>query len=145
MSKNLAIAADHAGVELKQVIKEMLMNEGHSVKDFGTDTTDSVDYPDYIHPLAKAVEAGEYELGIIICGSGNGVNMTANKYKGIRSALSWTAEIAKMAREHNNANIIALPARYMEVEEAKKAVETFITTDFEGGRHQRRVEKISAC
>ncbi len=145
MSKKLAIAADHAGVELKEIIKDMLIAEGHSVKDFGTNTTDSVDYPDYVHPLAKAVEAGEYELGIIICTTGNGVNMTANKYKGIRSALCWTTEIAKLAREHNNANVIALPARFMEVEEAKKAVDTFINMAFEGGRHQRRVEKISAC
>lgn len=145
MSKNLAIAADHAGVELKEVVKDMLASQGHTVKDYGTHTTESVDYPDYIHPLAKAVEAGEHELGIIICGSGNGVNMTANKYVGIRSALCWIAEIAKLAREHNNANVIALPARFMEVQEAKKAVETFINTEFEGGRHQRRVEKISAC
>lgn len=145
MSKKLAIAADHAGVELKEIIKDMLIAEGHSVKDIGTNTTDSVDYPDYVHPLAKAVEAGEYELGIIICTTGNGVNMTANKYKGIRSALCWTAEIAKLAREHNNANVIALPARFMEVQEAKNAVDIFINTTFEGGRHQRRVEKISAC
>lgn len=145
MPKKLAIAADHAGFELKEVIKQMLTAEGHELKDFGTHSLDSVDYPDFIHPLAKAVEAGEYELGIIICGSGNGVNMTANKYKGIRSALSWTEEIAKLAREHNNANVLALPARFMEVEEAKRTTNTFINTEFEGGRHQRRVEKIAMC
>lgn len=145
MSKKLAIAADHAGFELKETLKQMLEEEGHSVKDFGTHSLDSVDYPDFVHPLAKAVEAGEFELGIIICGSGNGVNMTANKYQGVRSALSWTEEIAKLAREHNNANVIALPARFMSVEEAKKATNTFINTFFEGGRHERRVGKIAMC
>jgi len=143
--KNIAIAADHAGFELKEKIREMLENEGYSVKDYGTYSTESVDYPDYIHPLANAVEHGEHDLGIIICGSGNGVSMTANKHKGIRAALCWNVEIAKLARQHNNANVIALPARFIDEKVAEQAVNIFIRTSFEGGRHERRVEKISAC
>ena len=143
--KNIAIAADHAGFELKEKIKEMLAAKGFTIKDYGTDSRESVDYPDYIHPLAKDVESGNQDLGVIICGSGNGVNMTANKYKGIRSALCWEKEIAEMARQHNNANIVALPARYISEAVAEECVEAFVSTDFEGGRHQRRVEKISAC
>lgn len=143
--KNIAIAADHAGFELKNKVKEVLTEKGYKVKDFGTNSIESVDYPDYIHPLAKEVEAGIKDFGIIICGSGNGVNMTANKYNGIRSALCWRKDIAEMARLHNNANVIAIPARFINEALALECIETFLNTEFEGGRHERRVEKISAC
>ncbi len=139
---NICIAADHAGYELKQIIKEKLNSKGFEIKDFGTNSSLSVDYPDYIHPLAKAVEKGDYKFGIIICGSGNGVNMVANKYKGIRSALCWKKEIAELARMHNDANIVAIPARFISEEEAWKIVDVFLITKFEGGRHQNRVDKI---
>ena len=140
--KKIALGSDHAGFELKEIIKDFLLTQKIEIFDFGTNSNDSVDYPDYIHPLAKAVEAGEYEAGIIICGSGNGVNMTANKYKGIRSALSWQEDIAELARLHNDANILAMPARFISTEEAKKITYKFINTQFEGGRHQARVNKI---
>lgn len=117
--------------------------DGHDVEDLGTNSEDSMDYPDVIHPLASRVDRGEVDLGIILCGSGNGVNMTANKYSNVRSALCWQREIAELARQHNNANVMALPARFMELEEAKACVNAFLNTEFEGGRHQRRVEKIS--
>ena len=139
----LAIAADHAGYQLKEQVKANLLKQGYEVQDFGTDSDKSVDYPDFIHPLARAVENKEADMGVIMCGSGNGVNMTANKYQGVRSALCWTEEIAKLARQHNDANVIALPARFMEPEEAMKAVNTFINTGFEGGRHATRVNKIA--
>lgn len=141
--KNIAIAGDHAGFLYKKEIKQLLENKGIKVQDFGTDSEESTDYPDYIHPLAKSVIAGENELGIIICGSGNGVNMTANKYDEIRSALCWETEIAELSRLHNNANVVAIPARFISLEKAEEIVNVFISTDFEGGRHQRRVEKIS--
>ena len=139
----LAIAADHAGYQLKEQVKANLLKQGYEVQDFGTDSDKSVDYPDFIQPLARAVENKEADMGVIMCGSGNGVNMTANKYQGVRSALCWTEEIAKLARQHNDANVIALPARFMEPEEAMKAVNTFINTGFEGGRHATRVNKIA--
>lgn len=138
---NLAIGSDHAGYKLKEFLKNALKKE-HSLKDFGTESEDSVDYPDYAHPLAETVEKGEYELGIVICGSGNGVNMSVNKHKGIRSALCWNKEITSLARKHNNANIIALPARFIEKELALELVQIFIETEFEAGRHLRRVNKI---
>lgn len=141
----IAIGGDHAGFELKQLVIELLKDLTHETKDFGPFTDESCDYPDYVHPIAKAVEVKEFDLGIIICGSGNGVNMVANKYKGIRSALCWEVEIAEMARAHNDANILAIPARYLSQELAFNIINTFLTTAFEGGRHQKRVDKISSC
>ena len=141
---NLAIGGDHAGFDLKKIFIEFLQNKGHEIKDFGPFSTDSCDYPDYVHPLAKAVENKEFDLGIVICGSGNGVNMVANKYQGIRSALVWEVELAKMAKMHNNANVLAIPARYISKELALEILEAFLNTSFEGGRHENRVNKI-AC
>ncbi len=142
--KKLAIGNDHAGFDLKTHILKHLKSMGYNdVKDFGTYSSDRADYPDFAHPLSEAVEKGEYDLGILICGSANGISMTANKHQGIRSAVCWKSEIAELARLHNNANIIALPARFIELPEAEKCVEVFLNTEFEGGRHQGRVEKIS--
>ncbi|NOU18177.1 MAG: ribose 5-phosphate isomerase B [Bacteroidales bacterium] len=138
----IALGCDHAGYRTKESIKNYLEELGYSIWDFGTHGEESVDYPDYIHPLAKSVENGEYDFGIIFCGSGNGVNIVANKYQGIRSALCWTDEIARLARQHNNANICAIPARFVDIQEVKKIVKTFIESVFEDGRHSRRVEKI---
>ena len=129
--------------ELKESIISYLKDKGLSVKDYGTYSEESVDYPDFAHPVAKGIQDGTYDFGILICGSANGINMTANKYHAIRSAICWKEEIAELARLHNNANIIALPARYIGEEEAKKAVDKFINTSFEGGRHQKRVDKIN--
>ena len=139
----LSIACDHAGLDYKETIKQMLLDEGNEVKDFGTHSTDSMDYPDTTHPLANAVECKESELGILICGSGNGVCMTANKHQGIRAALCWNEELSKFARSHNDANVLCLPARFIELDLAKKIVSVFLNTIFEGGRHQNRVNKIS--
>jgi ribose 5-phosphate isomerase B len=144
-TKKLAIGCDHAGFELKENVKKHLESRSYEVHDYGTYSEDSTDYPDYAHPVAESVENQKEELGILICGSGNGINMTANKHKGIRSALCWTEEIAEMARLHNNANIVALPARFISQETALKIVDTFLGTEFEGGRHSRRVDKISNC
>lgn len=141
--KKIAIGGDHAGYEYKSAIIEMLEAEGYQVENFGTDSPDSVDYPDYIHPLAKSLESGNQDLGIIICGSGNGVAMTANKHANIRAALCWNEELAALARQHNNANVIALPARFVSLDLAKQMVKTFLETSFEGGRHARRVDKIT--
>ena len=141
--KNIAIGSDHAGYDLKVKVIKHLENKGIEVKDFGPFNDDRADYPDYAHPVAKAVTNKETELGILICGSGNGINMTANKHQKIRSALCWQKDIAEMARLHNNANIIALPARYISEELALECIDIFITTDFEGGRHEGRVAKIS--
>jgi ribose 5-phosphate isomerase B len=138
----IPIACDHGGFELKEFLKEGLIKEGYEIKDFGTYSPDSVDYPDFIHPLAKEINEGTYELGIIICGSGNGAQMVANKYPKVRAALCWTEEIARLARQHNNANIIALPGRFIEGELALKMVRIFLETEFEGGRHEERVKKI---
>ena len=140
----IPIGADHAGFELKEVLKSYLSEKGYEVKDFGCHSTESIDYPDYAHPVASLIEENEGMKGILICGSGNGINMTANKHQGIRAALCWKNEIAELARQHNNANILVLPARFISEEEAKQMVETFFTTEFEGGRHQNRVNKI-AC
>ena len=145
MKKYIPIGADHAGFELKNSIIKFLSNKGFELEDFGCYSEESIDYPDYGHPVAAQVEERENVLGIIICGSGNGINMTANKHQGVRSALCWKAEIAKLAREHNDANILALPARYLTTEEALEIVDVFFTTDFEGGRHERRVNKIACC
>ncbi len=139
----IAIAADHAGFEYKEIIKAMLVDLNYTLTDFGTHSTSSMDYPDISHPLAKSVENKDTDLGIIICGSGNGVNMAVNKHQGIRGALCWTDEISKLARTHNDANVLALPARFIDIELAKRIVMTFLTTHFEGGRHQTRVDKIS--
>jgi ribose 5-phosphate isomerase B len=144
MSKKIAIGGDHAGFEYKAKLIAKLNSLGYEVKDFGPFSDASVDYPDYVHPLSSAIEAGEYEFGILICGSGNGVAITANKHQGIRAALCWNVELAALARQHNNANVIALPARFISYELAEKLAETFLTTEFEGGRHQTRVNKI-AC
>lgn len=139
---NLGIACDHAGYETKEKIKIYLETKGHKVTDYGTNSSDSMDYPDTAHPLAQAVEDNEFDFGITLCGSGNGINMTANKHQGIRAALCWTVEISQLAREHNDANICSLPARFVSYELAEQIVDIFLTTEFEGGRHQRRVEKI---
>lgn len=144
MSTYLPIGADHAGFQLKATLIEHLQAKGYEVEDFGCYSEDSIDYPDFGHPVASKVEETPGSLGILICGSGNGINMTANKHQGIRSALCWTAEIAQLAREHNNANILALPARFISTQEALEIVDVFFSTEFEGGRHERRVNKI-AC
>jgi ribose 5-phosphate isomerase B len=138
----IAIGSDHAGFELKEKLKVYLQNKGFDVKDFGTYSTDRADYPDFAHPVAQAVEDKKSDMGVLICGSGNGVNMTANRHHGIRSALCWNSEIAALARQHNDANIIALPARFISEQEAEKCVDVFFSTSFEGGRHTDRVKKI---
>jgi ribose 5-phosphate isomerase B len=139
--KTIAIGNDHAGTSLKFFIKEYFSNAIKWI-DFGTAEELAVDYPDYVHPLAEAVESGTADSGILICGSGNGVCMTANKHQGIRAALCWTAELGVLARRHNNANVLCLPARFIDQSTALKIVEAFFKTDFEGGRHQKRVDKI---
>ena len=144
MKQNIIpIGSDHAGFELKELLKPYLELKGYVLKDFGCHSNESVDYPDFAHPVASMVENNSSILGILICGSGNSINMTANKHQGVRSALCWLPEIAELARLHNNANILVLPARFISTEEAIKIVDLFFTTDFEGGRHQNRVEKIS--
>jgi ribose 5-phosphate isomerase B len=139
----IAIGSDHAAFHLKEKLKPYLESKGYEVKDFGCYSEERADYPDFAHPVATAVEKKECDFGLLMCGSGNGINMAANKHKGIRSALCWNAEIAQMARLHNDANILTLPGRYISEEEAKKCVDVFFTTDFEGGRHADRVKKIS--
>jgi ribose 5-phosphate isomerase B len=141
----VAIGCDHAGFDYKATIIRVLKKEGVEVIDKGTYSTDSVDYPDFVHPVANLIESGEADLGVLICGSGNGVSMSANKHSGIRAALCWKDEIASLARQHNNANIISIPARFVSAKLARQMVRTFISTGFEGGRHQRRVDKISRC
>ncbi len=144
LSKPIAIGADHAGYEYKDAIVKLLQSKGYTVKDYGTYSADSVDYPDFAHPVATAVETGEAGCGVLVCGSGNGVAIAANKHQDIRAALCWLPELAKLAREHNNANVLCLPARFIELDAAENMVDLFIHTDFEGGRHERRVAKI-AC
>lgn len=143
MSLSVAIGGDHAGYELKKAVIELLEKRGYTVKDFGPHSADSVDYPDYVHPLATAVHSGQYDLGVVICGSGNGVCMTANKHEGIRAALCWNPELASLSRQHNDANVLCMPARYISVEEATAITNAFFDASFEGGRHQRRVDKIN--
>ena len=143
MKKLIGIAADHAGYEMKEVIKTELIAAGYEVRDFGTNSAESMDYPDVAHPLASAVESGEVSFGVAICGSGNGISMTVNKHAGIRAALCWTPELASLARAHNNANILSLPARFISIENAKEILSTFLKSEFEGGRHLKRVNKIS--
>lgn len=138
----ISIASDHAGPHYKKEIIKSLTLKGHDIYNFGTNTVESVDYPDFIHPVAEDVSAQNSDLGIIICGSGNGAAMTANKHKNIRAALCWTEEIVTLARQHNNANILSIPARFVSISQALKLVDTFISTDFEGGRHQGRIDKI---
>lgn len=137
----IAIGADHAGFGLKETLSASLT--AHELKDFGTYSAESVDYPDFAHPVAFAVEKGEFDLGILICGSGNGIAITANKHQGIRAAICWNSELASLARKHNNANILCLPARFISVKEAQEITQTFLNTAFEGGRHADRVNKIS--
>ncbi|MEN9523157.1 MAG: ribose 5-phosphate isomerase [Bacteroidota bacterium] len=145
MSTQIGIAADHAGFELKEKLKPFLTAKGFDVKDFGTHSLSSMDYPDVVHPLCNAIENKEFEKGILICGSAQGVSMTANKHQQIRAAICWNDEIAKLTRQHNNANIICLPARFIEVAMAEKCVDAFFSTEFEGGRHQNRIDKILVC
>lgn len=140
--QRIGLACDHAGYEMKEHVKSMLEARGYECKDFGAYSTDSVDYPDFAHPLALAVEAGECYQGIAICGSGNGINMTLNKHQGIRSALCWTDELASLARAHNDANVLVMPGRFISMETAELIVDKFLSTPFEGGRHNRRIEKI---
>lgn len=142
MKKSLAIASDHAGYLMKLNLIKYLEGKGYELKDLGTDSTDAVNYPDFGHPLARLVESGEYALGISLCGSGNGINMVTNKHQGIRGALCWNPEIARMARLHNDANICSLPARYIELEEAIEIVNAFLETAYEGGRHDIRISNI---
>lgn len=139
----IAIGCDHAGTDYKTALIEYLSAKGHQLLNKGTDGHDSVDYPDYAHPVADAVESGQAQFGILICGSANGVCITANKHQGIRAALCWKTEIAALARQHNDANIICLPARFTSIEDCQDMVDVFLSTEFEGGRHQNRVNKIS--
>lgn len=141
--KQIAIGCDHAGFVVKEYIKQNLEKTGYTFHDFGTFSETSMDYPDIAHPLAKAIQSGEYKFGILICGSGNGVAIVANKYTGIRAAICWLEDITTLARRHNDANIIVLPARFISMEAAVQFVQLFVTTEFEGGRHQRRVDKIT--
>ncbi len=138
----IAIGNDHAGTEYKLAIVGLLKSMNIEIVNYGTDGSDSVDYPDFVHPVAKDVEEGTVDYGIIICGSGNGASMTVNKHQKVRAALCWTKEIVALARAHNDANIISLPARFISLPQALEMVQTFLNTDFEGGRHERRVEKI---
>ncbi len=142
-NKKLAIGCDHAGYDLKEVIKRHLTERGYEMEDHGTNSVESTDYPEYAHAVANSVSnKNDVQQGILICGSGNGISMSANKHSGVRAALCWDKEVAIMARQHNDANIVSLPARFITVEEAKEIVDAFIDEDFEGGRHQRRVDKI---
>lgn len=138
----IAIGSDHAGFDYKEHLRKKFTEQGFEVTDFGAYSTDSADYPDFAHPVAQSVEDGKSNFGILICGSGNGVCITANKHKGVRAALCWANDLAALARQHNNANVICIPSRFVDLETAVSMAETFLRTDFEGGRHQKRVEKI---
>lgn len=140
--KPIALASDHAGFELKAIVEGYLEARGVAYKDFGTESAESCDYPDFAHPAALAVESGECSMGIAMCGTGNGIAMTLNKHQGIRAALCWNKEIAALARQHNDANILVMPARFIDAVTALAIVDTFLDTSFEGGRHQRRIDKI---
>lgn len=142
MKETLAIASDHAGYEMKLSIIEYLEGLGYDIYDFGTNSTEAVNYPDFGHPLAEAVESGRFRMGFSLCGSGNGINMVTNKHQGIRGALCWNREISKMARYHNDANICSMPARYINLETAKEIVDAFLETGYEGGRHDIRIKNI---
>ena len=143
MKLKIAIGGDHAGFEYKKLLTQFLEGKGYEVKDFGPFSDASVDYPDHVHPLAKAINDKEIESGILICGSGNGVAMTANKYPQVRAALCWLPELAKLSREHNDANVLCIPARFVNEKTAEEMVSLFTGTKFEGGRHETRVKKIS--
>lgn len=138
----VAMASDHAGYEMKELLKTILTEKGYEVKDYGTNSTDSCDYPDYAHPCAEAVENGECAFGVAMCGSGNGIAMTLNHHKGVRAAICWLPELASLARQHNDANVLVLPARFISEAEAESILEAWLSAEFEGGRHVRRVEKI---
>ncbi|MCK9180426.1 MAG: ribose 5-phosphate isomerase B [Bacteroides sp.] len=140
--KTIGICSDHAGYEIKQFVKLWIEKKGWAYKDFGTFSQESMDYTDVAHPMAEAIEKGEFEVGISICGSGNGISMTLNKHAGIRAALCWNKEIAKLAKTHNNANVLSLPGRFISINEAEEMLEVFFSSEFEGGRHQRRIDKI---
>ena len=139
---NILVSNDHAGVELKNAVKDLLESKGYVVENLGDNSGESVDYPDIIHPLAKEISQNREKKGIIMCGTGNGVSMVANKYEGVRAGLCWSKEIAELIRKHNDANVLSLPARFISTKEALEIVDIFLNTDFEGGRHERRVEKI---
>ena len=139
----IAVGSDHAGFELKMKLIAYLESNNNEVKDFGTHSEESCDYPDYAHLVANAVESKDFEIGLLMCGSGNGINITANKHQGIRSALAWTLEIAELAKLHNDANILTLPARFISENEALEILKAFLNTEFEGGRHERRTNKIA--
>jgi ribose 5-phosphate isomerase B len=145
MAKKIGIGGDHAGYAYKKDLIDQLKKHNYEIIDYGPDTDASVDYPDHVHPLAKAINSKELDFGVLICGSGNGVAITANKYPNVRAALCWQTELAKLAREHNDANIICIPSRFVSQEVAEDMMLTFLTTGFEGGRHQRRVDKIASC
>lgn len=142
MERKIVIGGDHAGFDLKEILKSYLQERDWNIHDVGTHSSDSVDYPDFAHKLAELVDNEEYNIGILICGSANGVNITANKYANVRSAIAWQPEIAELAKQHNNANVLALPARFISESEAKSILDSFLNSEFEGGRHQRRVNKI---
>lgn len=141
--KKIAFASDHAGYELKMQLEQYVKSKGYEIQDFGTYSEESCDYPDFAHPAAEAVEKGECDFGIAMCGSGNGIQMTLNKHQGIRAALCWLPELASLARQHNNANFLVLPARFISFEEAVKITDAYLNAEFEGGRHQRRIDKIA--
>ena len=138
----IAIGCDHAGYEMKLILEDWLGKEGYEITNFGTDSAESMDYPDVVHPLALAVENGEFDQGVLVCGSGQGVSFTANKHQGIRAALCWQPEIAELARSHNNANILTLPGRFLDAKTGIEILERFLHTPFEGGRHQNRIDKV---
>ena len=140
--RKIGLACDHAGYRLKEAVKKHLKEAGYEVVDFGTDSDQSVDYADFAHPLAEAVEQGKLDRGVTLCGSGNGISMVANKHQGIRGAICWNEEITRLAREHNDANVCSLPARFLSEDEAFRIVDLFMSTGFEGGRHKRRIDKI---
>jgi ribose 5-phosphate isomerase B len=139
----IALGGDHAGFEYKEAFEKYISAKGHEVKDFGPYTSASVDYPDFVHPLATEVEKGNFDFGILLCGSANGVAMTANKHQGIRAGIAWARELAILTRQHNNANVLCIPARFISLDVAKECVDAFLETQFEGGRHETRVKKIS--
>jgi ribose 5-phosphate isomerase B len=143
MMPKIAIGSDHAGFEYKEGLKKWLEKNGYTYKDFGTHSTESADYPDFAHPLASAVEEKAFDLGILVCGSANGVAITANKHQGIRAAICWNEELAALSRQHNNANIVCLPSRFIEFDLAEKITDRFLHTAFEGGRHEKRINKIN--
>jgi ribose 5-phosphate isomerase B len=142
MKRTLAIASDHAGYQMKLVLVKYLQEKGYEVTDLGTDSAEPVNYPDFGHPLAASVESGRFSLGFSLCGSGNGINMVTNKHQGIRGALCWNKEISRLARSHNNANICSIPARFLDLETVKEIVDTFLETEYEGGRHDIRISQI---